>query len=78
MEQIKRCFNISLLVIASVLVTACGTTATGITAPPIKIIGNYKGNPIDVTIYPDGSKPTEVNIGTIPDEPIVIDLSKNN
>lgn len=74
MEQIKRCFNISLLVIASVLVTACGTTATGITSPPITVKTKIKGQDISVTVYPDGSKPTEVIFDN--PEGLVVNLGK--
>lgn len=56
------------------LVVACGTTATGIISPPITVKTKIKGQDISVTVYPDGSKPTEVIFDN--PEGLVVNLGK--
>lgn len=74
MEQIKRCSNILFLVLFSTLIVACATTATGIVSPPITVKAKVKGQDIAVTVYPDGSKPTEVIFDN--PEGLVVNLGK--
>lgn len=57
-------------------VTSCAQGTQNL--PPIKVIGKWQGKPVEVTVYPDGSKPTEVIINGLPDGPIVIDTTKKS
>jgi len=70
--------NICLLSLLVVIATPSCTTANSNLAgvPPIKFVGTYKGKPVSVTVYPDGSHPTEVQVGNGGlDEPVVIDIN---
>ena len=72
MKQIKRCFNILFLIFLSTLIVSCGTT--NIVSPPITVKAKVKGQDIAVTVYPDGSKPTEVIFDN--PEGLVVNLGK--
>lgn len=58
----------------AVATTVSSCANTGAKLPPVTVKGTIKGNPVKVVIYPDGSQPTEVEIGL--EDEIVIDLDK--
>lgn len=66
--------KITLALITAILSSCAATDGTKPNFPPFTIKGNVKGNAVSVTVYPDGSKPTEVVFDN-PDG-IVVDLGK--
>jgi len=60
--------------IASLLPSCAAIDGTRPNFPPITVKGKIKGQDISVTVYPDGSKPSEI-IFDNPDG-LVVDLGK--